>query len=565
MDTSKGLVPQGEHRLFCRSRPFLTSKVATAAQLRILARPKHNGPHIGKFIWGGIIACISSLAWWSKSWFAAIFIFRYARLVVAVITFWCIYTPILPDEAKDFKRQQVAVIIPTVDPFSTSFTSTVCSILSQKPRLLVVVIGGPTALASGGQTNKLNNQLDSLSRQYPNTSIRVLGCEKANKRRQLAVGIRYVRDRKPLAGDLPVEVFVFVDDHVYWPHESFLDYLIAPFRNPNVAIVGTNKQVRRKTAAGELSLASISNAVGCLYLERHNFEIRASTATPWDHGLFVVSGRTQAHRAKLAWNEAVLECLVNEHCFFNKIGPLNSDDDNFWTRLYFQLGYCCVIQHCEEATIMTDIGQFPKLAFQLLRWARTTFRSNPSFLRTITPQFNPWTDQLWSVYAVYLTGITNFALIWDGLLIWFFVHSSHWARLGIPGLACLVGLILGSKLVKPFAHYRRHPRDIILLPLVTWLFSYIHSFVKLYALLTWHNIAWSGRNLDHDNDKNEKLRARIDDLAGAAAEKDEEYARQEAERELNVKRTVEHDQTGMDERPCCVAWRRPSLHAMEHA
>ncbi|KAF4626708.1 hypothetical protein G7Y89_g11446 [Cudoniella acicularis] len=64
---------------------------------------------------------------------------------------------------------------------------------------------------------------------------------------------------------------MFLDDHVFLPY-LFLDSVVPVFENPCVGLCGTKKAVRR-----------------ALYLERHNFEIRATNAM--DRGVFVVSGR----------------------------------------------------------------------------------------------------------------------------------------------------------------------------------------------------------------------------------------------------------------------------------
>jgi hypothetical protein len=44
----------------------------------------------------------------------------------------------------------------------------------------------------------------------------------------------------------------------------------------------------------------------------------------------------------------------------------------------------------------------------------------------------------------------------------------------------------------------RHPRDITLI-FYQVLFAYVHSFIKLWAVLTFWDCDWSGRNLDEVN------------------------------------------------------------------
>jgi len=479
--------------------------------------PQHG--YAGFFIWGTVIVLAIITAILSRTWFVALLIFRYLRLIIALISFWGFYRPTHPTLSNSYGRHQVAVILPTVDPFSPHCLETVCSILLQKPCLLLIVLGGPKALAQGVQADNFNKQLKALAEENTHTQIRVLGSAVANKRAQIVTGVRYLRERCPKNANNP-EIIVFADDHVSWPHERFLEYLVAPFRNPQVALVGTNKRVRRSTPPGEWSTKSIVNLVGCLYLERHNFEIQASTSIPYDNGAFVISGRTQGHRAELVFQEPILKLFLDESFFFGMLGPLNADDDNFWTRMYFQMGKKCVFQSCKEALMETELGEYPKFSQQLMRWSRTTFRSNPAVLRKVTPAFNPWVHQLWSIYSVYIAGITNFALFWDPLLVWAFVQSEYWTEYGWAGLACLVIIILGSKLVKPFAHYRRNPRDILLVPVATWMFAYVHSIYKFWSMITFWDVAWSGRKLESAAAGDEKMQARVNELKAQAQEED---------------------------------------------
>lgn len=137
-------------------------------------------------------------------------------------------------------------------------------------------------------------------------------------------------------------------------------------------------------------------------------------------------------------------------------------------------------------------------------------------------QAHTWVHFPWSVYAVYLSGMINFAAVWDPLLVWcvplyyiimipcnrhltpFFLvlrnrtlthttwyhTSSHQSIL----LAALLVWILASKLVKIAPHFCARPADLVWLPAYV-LFAYAHSFIKLYCALTFYNHSWNGRNL----------------------------------------------------------------------
>jgi hypothetical protein len=120
---------------------------------------------------------------------------------------------------------------------------------------------------------------------------------------------------------------------------------------------------------------------------------------------------------------------------------------------------------------------------------RTTWRSNTASLitdRTI------WRRQPWCVYAIFLTSLVNFAIVWDPILLmtlWMAVRYTDNAStvLGVMG-----AWMLSTKLLKTHTYYMRHPKDIVFLPLAI-LYGYFHSFLKLYALFTFYVTAWGGR------------------------------------------------------------------------
>jgi hypothetical protein len=69
--------------------------------------------------------------------------------------------------------------------------------------------------------------------------------------------------------------------------------------------------------------------MGALYLERYNFEIRATNAM--DGGVFVVSGRAMVILIEILDNN-FCKAFIKEYFFFGLFGPLNPDDDNFIIR-----------------------------------------------------------------------------------------------------------------------------------------------------------------------------------------------------------------------------------------
>ncbi len=290
-------------------------------------------------------------------------------------------------------------------------------------------------------------------------------------------------------------ITVLCDDHVFWP-KSFLPSILAPFNDEEVGCVGTQKRVRR-TSPG-FSMSGFWNVLGCLWLERHNFEIAATNTI--DGGVFAVSGRTSAHRSAILKDKAFQYSFLNEYIFFGLVGPLNADDDNFITRWIVDHGWKIKIQYCEDACIETTLGEYPKYLSQCMRWARTSWRNRPA--RLLSKQL--WQTQPWCIYAVYLTSLVNFALFYDAAMVyalWKQLTDRSTTHIISPfaGILTLCLCIFCGKLIKPWPHFRRNPRDLRYLPGYI-LFGYFHSLVKLWALLTFWNITWGSRPLNMSTD-----------------------------------------------------------------
>ncbi|KAL6360844.1 hypothetical protein LRP88_06552 [Fusarium phalaenopsidis] len=254
----------------------------------------------------------------------------------------------------------------------------------------------------------------------------------------------------------------------------------------------TKKRVRRATP-GNWGWSSLVNFIACNYLQRHNWELRASSGI--DGGLFVISGRTAVYRTEFLQdtNPNLMEQLCSEEFCFGLLGGtgLGPDDDNFLTRAAMKKGWRIFFQDTEDATIETTLGEWPKFGDQLLRWARTTFRRNPVMLRN--PNF--LVSYAWSVLMVYWAALVNFALPWDAALIFSVINIKNVQPYQI---ALLSVWIAWTKVIKILPHFYRHLSDT---PLVIFqiLFGYVHSFYKLWALITFWDCGWSGRNLDDVN------------------------------------------------------------------
>ena len=285
-----------------------------------------------------------------------------------------------------------------------------------------------------------------------------------------------------------------MDDHVLW-RSDFLTYALPAFyRDARVGLVATNKRVIRDT--GKSFTDRIINLIQCLYLERHNFEIRSSNVV--DGAVFVVSGRTSLVRSEIFKDDKFQHAYLNEK-LFGRIGPLGVDDDNCLTRWVYAHGWTVKVQYRAETLIYTDLGSASKFRGGLIRWARTTWRSNAVSLASM----HIWRTQTWAVYGTYMAMLTNVALLYDIALATLFLASglsgdlqgaSLWTT--AKALLPLFVWVAFFKAIKPFAYFWRNPQDVLLVPFY-WTFTYLHSFIKLRALVTFYDVAWTGRKLDN--------------------------------------------------------------------
>ncbi|KAB5542763.1 hypothetical protein GE09DRAFT_1243996 [Coniochaeta sp. 2T2.1] len=318
-----------------------------------------------------------------------------------------------------------------MDPRGRDFQECLDSCSRNLPAKIIIITAGPMLLETTRAVVK------PFQAKYSTIDFVVGSTDIANKRQQVGHAIGMVKTK----------ITVFLDDHVFWG-PKLLESILQPFQDQFVGMVATNKRVRRQ--GGQL-WRRCWNMLGALYLERHNFEIRATNAI--DGGVFVVSGRTCAIRTQILQQQDFLSSSLNERFLFGKCGPLAADDDNFITRYVVKSGWDIKVQYSQEACIETTVGVDSPV-------------------------------------------VKKFLAIVDPLLLYLLTKTDWYSQVKYPagpllGLACW---ILLTKVVKVYAYYARHPEDIVLFPVYVC-FAYFHSLIKLYALLTFYNCAWSGRNL----------------------------------------------------------------------
>jgi hypothetical protein len=103
-----------------------------------------------------------------------------------------------------------------------------------------------------------------------------------------------------------------------------------------------------------------------------------------------------------------------------------------------------------------------------------------------------------TVWTSYLPWVYNAALFWDPLMVYSLTSTEYYKNSERTGtlLICSIAFIWATKLIKTSPWFLEHPDDFFLyfFPIPAYpLFAYFHSLLKIWSILTWWDISWSGR------------------------------------------------------------------------
>lgn len=301
---------------------------------------EENMPYVSLFPASGIINLPAVNLSSADKLFLFLFVFRYLRFVVHFVTGCFLYKPAPQKEKPRYTNRDVAVIIPTVAPYTKEFIRCCETVLVNRP--LYVVICGVGEKMKDYVSDVISAH--KFRERFPETEIKIVHTKKPNKRQQVARSSLEVDPAK-------AAICINVDDHVYWK-PTFLSHLVPAFEDPAVGFAGTNKRVIRNTGGGRW--ASYTNFLACTYLARHNFQIRSEPYL--DGAVFVVSGRTYAIRTSILRSEAFRSAYLGEYYLFGLRGPMNVDEDNCITRWMLRNNWRIKIQYTAHTEILTPLG-----------------------------------------------------------------------------------------------------------------------------------------------------------------------------------------------------------------
>lgn len=354
------------------------------------------------------------------------------------------YKPVV----NDF-RATTSVVVPSYREDPDILLRCLDSWLSQNPNEVIIVVDVD------------DEECQARLAKVTDPRLKVIIYRHRGKRSALGVGIRAASH----------EILVFADSDTSW-ESGLLDAVQMPFVDPTVGGVGTQQNVYQRTTSVWRRIAD-----WLMNLRYYDYVPAMSRKG----GVICLSGRTAAYRRSVIL--PVVENLENE--FFLGRRCIAGDDGRM-TWLTIAQGYKTVHQSNARAISMFP-ASFAAFVRQRVRWSRNSYRC---YLTAV------WKGWLWrttmisriTVLQILLTPVTM------GLTMgYLFMNRLNGTEASY--IAAAVWL-LGGRGIRGFSHLRRHPTEILLLPLTVLIVVMISLPIKLYAFVTMNKQGWLTRSED---------------------------------------------------------------------
>jgi hyaluronan synthase len=341
------------------------------------------------------------------------------------------------------------VIIPVVDEPKDLFRDVLQRIVSQGPDEIIVIING-----------KRNQALEEVCAEFA-PAVRAIWTPHPGKRNSLRIGIEKARG----------EISFLVDSDTIW-HEGVLRELLKPFADPRVGGATTHQRILSPERNWLTRFAD--------WME----DIRSSCSMPSQSLLGQVGclpGRTIAFRTSIlrrALPEFIAESFLGVH--------MEVSDDRSLTNYTLKYGYRTVYQR--TSMVITDAPtDLKKFIRQQFRWSKGSqyntlkmwgwmVRHTPllAFHFTadiVTPFFlvGVFANMIWRT----ITGTARTQILAGTPL------NNLWLQLGLA----MVGAMLSIG-VRQIPHFRKVPRDILMLPLFVIVLTVIMTPIRIWGFMT---------------------------------------------------------------------------------
>ncbi|GAA3590234.1 hypothetical protein GCM10022198_12670 [Klugiella xanthotipulae] len=283
----------------------------------------------------------------------------------------------------------------------------------------------------------------------------------AGKRSALGAGIRLAQG----------ELLILVDSDTSWL-PGLLENVQMPFADPAVGGVSTQQNVYQRHSSLWRKVAD-----WMVTLRYYNYvpAMGRAGAVP------CLSGRTAAYR-----RDAVLPVLDNlENEFFLGRRCISGDDGRL-TWLVLASGYKTVHQSSARALSMFP-SAFSAFVKQRVRWSRNSYRCYLTAIAKGWVWQVPFVTKI-TVLQILITPLTM------GFTIWYLMFSR--ASLAPVGLGLALGWLLLGRAIRGFSDLKRHPWDILILPVMAFAVIFVALPIKAYAFVTMNKQGWLTRHAD---------------------------------------------------------------------
>jgi cellulose synthase/poly-beta-1,6-N-acetylglucosamine synthase-like glycosyltransferase len=346
-------------------------------------------------------------------------------------------------------RASTSVVVPSFHEDPEILMSALESWRAQKPDEIIVVLDV--------------EDLDAYHRitALADETIRPVLFHHVGKRSALGVGMRMAR----------FDILVLTDSDTWW-EPGLLANVQMPFADPAVGGVGTHQTVYQRDTSVWRRIADW--LVNVRYLDYVPAMGRAG-AVP------CISGRTAVYRRSAVMG--LIEHLENEYFMGRRC---NSGDDGRLTWLVLASGYKTVHQSSARALSMFP-ASFRAFMKQRIRWSRNSYRCY------LTAAAKGW---LWRV--PFVTKVTVLQIILTPLTMGLTMFYLIFNRLDPTpfGVAAAVCWLLLGRGIRGISHLRRHPKDILILPVLAVTVILVALPIKLYAFATMNRQGWLTRHAD---------------------------------------------------------------------
>ena len=259
------------------------------------------------------------------------------------------------------------------------------------------------------------------------------------------------------------KIVALVDSDTMWSSEIRED-LLAPFNDPDIAgVTPRNHPIERNSLWQKMT--------DIFWDMRNYYDLPSQTAMGC--ALTCLTGRTSLYRREILLPK--LDEFLNEVLLGRR---KESGEDKCFTRLVQKEGWKTYYQ--KTATIYSAAApDFRTFVSQRLRWTRNSHNSD---LASLVEGW-AWKHPYLAFYMVdrYLS---TFTLFLGPIFMGISIFLNQWIVAG-----AILALWMSGRAIKILPHIKRHPRDLILLPVFVVVY-FLVALIKLYALVTIREQIW---------------------------------------------------------------------------